>query len=46
MGSKWSDAELIGFAYAFEQRTMMRDRIRPYIEPCIEMADILEGVAF
>ncbi|CAK4031689.1 amidase ARB_02965 [Lecanosticta acicola] len=41
LGPKWSEADLIGFAYAYEQRTMHRDDVRPYIVPNIELADFV-----
>lgn len=39
MGPKWSETDLIGFAYAYEQRTMHRNDVQPYIYPNIEIAD-------
>lgn len=41
MGRKFSEADLIGFAYAYEQRTMHRNDVQPYIVPNIELADIV-----
>lgn len=41
MGAKFSEADLIGFAYAYEQRTMHRNDIQPYITPNIEIADVV-----
>ena len=41
MGPKFSEADLIGFAYAYEQRTMHRNDVQPYIVPNIELADVL-----
>lgn len=41
MGAKFSEAELIGFAYAYEQRTMHRNDVQPYIVPNIELADVV-----
>ena len=41
MGRKFDEATLIGFAYAYEQRTMHRNDIQPYLVPNIEIADIL-----
>ncbi|KAF2259494.1 amidase [Lojkania enalia] len=40
-GDYWSEVDLIGFAYAFEQRTMVRQMIKPYIQPTTEIADVL-----
>jgi amidase len=42
MGDKFSEAELIGFAYAYEQRTMHRDDVQPYIIPNIELGDFVK----
>lgn len=41
MGAKWSEADLIGFAYAYEQRTMHRNDKQPYLVPNVELADVL-----
>jgi len=41
MGTKWSEADLIGFAYAYEQRTMHRDEVVPYLVPNIEVVDVV-----
>jgi amidase len=37
MGRAWSEETLLGFAYAFEQRTMVRRKIVPYIMPKTEL---------
>ncbi|KAI1380409.1 amidase [Hypoxylon crocopeplum] len=41
MGAKFTEAKLIGLAYAFEQRTKTRDRGRPYIVPSTELIDVV-----
>lgn len=41
MGPKFSEELLIGLAYAFEQRTLVRNTITPYIQPTTELADIV-----
>jgi amidase len=41
LGRKWSEAELISYAYAFEQRTMARNKVQPYLVPNIELADVI-----
>ncbi|KAH9826845.1 Amidase [Teratosphaeria destructans] len=41
MGAKWSEADLIGFAYAYEQRTMHRNDVQPYIVPNVELGDVI-----
>lgn len=39
-GKHWSEESLIGFAYAYEQRTKVRQRVKPYIQPKTEIADV------
>ena len=41
IGRRWSEAKLIGLAYAFEQRTMARTKMRPYVNPTFELGDQL-----
>lgn len=41
MGPKFSEELLIGLAYAFEQRTKVRDTIVPYILPTTELVDVV-----
>ncbi|KAL4929559.1 amidase signature domain-containing protein [Aspergillus undulatus] len=41
LGAKFSDAKLIGLAYAFEQHTMVRDTVRPYIMPRTDLAGMV-----
>ncbi|KAE8372377.1 amidase signature domain-containing protein [Aspergillus bertholletiae] len=38
MGTHWSEKTLIGMAYAFEQRTLFRQKLKHYIEPHTEIA--------
>ncbi|KAJ4377758.1 hypothetical protein N0V83_000588 [Neocucurbitaria cava] len=40
-GALWSEADLIGFAYAYEQRTNVRKKVHPYIEATIELVDVV-----
>lgn len=42
MGPKWSEAMLIGLAYAFEQRTLVRNTVLPYMEPQVELAAVVK----
>ncbi|KAK5171790.1 uncharacterized protein LTR77_003426 [Saxophila tyrrhenica] len=42
MGPKFSEADLIGYAYAYEQRTMHRNQISPYLVPNIEIANVVK----
>ncbi|KAF2786837.1 amidase [Melanomma pulvis-pyrius CBS 109.77] len=41
MGARFSEAKLIGLAYAYEQRTRVRDRGKLIIEPTTELRDVL-----
>lgn len=43
MGAKWSEEKLIGYAYAFEQRSKVREKNspRPYIVPKTQLADVV-----
>ena len=41
LGARFNEARLIGLAYAFEQRTMVRNRVQPYIVPNTEIGDIV-----
>jgi len=41
LGAAWSEADLIGFAYAFEERTMTRNKVQPYIMPTTELVDVV-----
>lgn len=41
LGARWSEEQLIGMAYAFEQRTLKRDQLRRIIEPKTELRDVL-----
>jgi amidase len=40
-GERWSEEGLIGIAYAFEQRTMVRRRLVPYLMPGVEVVDVM-----
>jgi hypothetical protein len=33
ISSKWSEERLFAYAYAYEQATMVRDTVKPYILP-------------
>lgn len=41
LGARFSEEALIGFGYAYEQRTMVRNMVQPYIVPNIELGDIV-----
>ncbi|KAH7069765.1 glutamyl-tRNA amidotransferase subunit A [Paraphoma chrysanthemicola] len=40
-GAHWSEETLVGIAYAFEQRTGVRQKVKPYVQPSIELADVV-----
>ncbi|KAL8837505.1 MAG: hypothetical protein Q9170_002498 [Blastenia crenularia] len=42
IGRKWSEEKLISLAYAFEQHTRVRRKMKPYIRPTFELSDQLE----
>ncbi|CEJ90623.1 hypothetical protein VHEMI06391 [[Torrubiella] hemipterigena] len=42
-GSHWSEESLISMAYAFEQRTLRRQQVTPYLAPTIEIKDVQRG---
>jgi len=39
VGRRWSEETLLALAYAFEQKTMARRKMRPYIAPRFELGD-------
>ncbi len=41
LGAAFSEASLIGFAYAYEQRTMARNQVQPYIVPTTELINVV-----
>lgn len=41
MGRKFSEEKLISMAYAFEQRTKVRNTVQPYIVPKTELSDVV-----
>ncbi|OTA55107.1 amidase [Hypoxylon sp. EC38] len=43
LGAKFTEESLIGFAYGFEQRTMVRNKIKPYVVPSNELADVIRA---
>ena len=44
IGAKWSEEKLIGYAYAYEQRTKVREKgPQPYLLPKTQLADIITG---
>ncbi|KAG8533139.1 uncharacterized protein KY384_001922 [Bacidia gigantensis] len=43
LGAKWSEASLIGYAFAYEQRTKIREQIKPYILPRTEIVHVVQN---
>lgn len=43
LGESFSEEKLIGMAYAFEQRTMVRQKVHPYIYPKTEIRGIVQA---
>ncbi|KAG0647866.1 amidase [Hyphodiscus hymeniophilus] len=41
LGTRFSEAKLIGMAYAFEQRTQARLKAQPYLLPTTELVDVV-----
>ena len=41
MGTAFSEASLISYAYAYEQRTMVRNKVQPFIIPNTELSDVV-----
>lgn len=41
IGPAWSEASLIGYAYAFEQRTMVRNQVQPFLVPNVELSEVV-----
>ncbi|KAF2641114.1 amidase signature enzyme [Massarina eburnea CBS 473.64] len=39
-GARWSEKTLVGMAYAFEQRTKVREKVKPYLLPKTELEDL------
>ncbi|KAL9623047.1 MAG: hypothetical protein Q9160_002561 [Pyrenula sp. 1 TL-2023] len=45
LGERFSEEVLVGLAYAFEQRTLVRGRVGPYLRPRTELGDVVGGGA-
>jgi len=41
LGRAFSEESLVGFAFAFEQRSKVRDTITPVVLPTVELADVV-----
>ncbi|KFA65493.1 hypothetical protein S40285_00507 [Stachybotrys chlorohalonatus IBT 40285] len=42
-GAAFSELSLIEMAYAYEQRTQWRGRVKPFVQPLTEIADVVGG---
>ncbi|KAB5550001.1 amidase [Coniochaeta sp. 2T2.1] len=42
LAERFSEEKLIGLAYAFEQRTLVRNSVVPYIQPRTELVDVVK----
>lgn len=40
-GEQWTEEALIGMAYVFEQRTMVRWEVKPHVQPKTDLKDIV-----
>ena len=43
VGRAWSEEKLVSVAYAFEQRTLVRQQVRPLISPTTELPDVVKA---
>jgi amidase len=43
LGTQFSEYKLVGYAYAYEQRTMTRLQGKPYVVPQTQLADVIPG---
>ena len=43
LGGSFSEEKLVGMAYAFEQRTMVRQKVRPYFQPKTEIRNVVQA---
>ncbi|KAL8782375.1 MAG: hypothetical protein Q9195_009649 [Heterodermia aff. obscurata] len=43
LGAKWSEEVLLGMAYAFEQRTLVRRRLERWVCPRVDLGDVVGG---
>lgn len=43
LGESFTEEKLIGMAYAFEQRTMVRQKVHPYLKPKTEIRDVVNN---
>jgi amidase len=41
LGLRFTEEKLIGYAYAFEQATMVRSKVDPYVKPNFQLIDVI-----
>lgn len=41
LGARFDEFNLVGLAYAFEQRTLVRGTVVPYVQPTTELVDVV-----
>ncbi|KAI4953432.1 hypothetical protein J4E91_002279 [Alternaria rosae] len=41
LGDRFADAKIIGLAYALEQRTLVRGKVKPIVKPRTELGDVV-----
>ncbi|KAF2713982.1 amidase signature enzyme [Pleomassaria siparia CBS 279.74] len=41
-GRLWTEESLIGFAYAYEQRSGVREKVKTYVTPTTELVDVIK----
>ncbi|OBT47263.1 hypothetical protein VE00_03439 [Pseudogymnoascus sp. WSF 3629] len=42
LGAAWSEEALIGCAFAYEQRTLVREKVRPIVAPTSQLKDVVD----
>ncbi|ELR06854.1 hypothetical protein VC83_04912 [Pseudogymnoascus destructans] len=42
LGAAWSEEALIGCAFAYEQRTLVREKVRPIVVPRTQLEDVVD----
>ena len=46
LGKHWSEADLIGYAFAYEQKTNHRAQVLPYLAPVTQLVNITNATAY
>ena len=42
LGDRFTEASLIGYAYALEQKTQVRNTVQPYLVPNTELYQVVD----